>query len=202
MSFGDFTAQAVYATRLKHIPTASFGTVFNDSRTRTVDDRGYIDLQYARPVGRRSDIIARVYWDAYQYDGWYVFGRDGDEQPGGAPVVNRDYARGILWGVEANVVHQLWTRDRLTLGADYRNNRQQDQVNFDEPPDSSVYLDDRRQSVVLALNLQNELRITRQLLLNTALRYEGTSSRSRSTWQRPARRASGSIRECWRSPSR
>ena len=40
LASGDFSAHAVYSTRLKNIPTAAYGTVFNDSRTRTADERG------------------------------------------------------------------------------------------------------------------------------------------------------------------
>ena len=43
---GDFDIHAVLNSRTKHIPTASFGTVFNDPRTQTTDARRYVDLQY------------------------------------------------------------------------------------------------------------------------------------------------------------
>jgi iron complex outermembrane receptor protein len=176
LASGDFSAHAVYATRLKHIPTAAFATAFNDSRTRTSDERGYLDLGYARAFGRRSDVIGRVYWDRYQYDGWYAFEDDPSQEQTRATTINRDYARGTWWGAEADVAHRVSARDRLTVGVEYRRNIHQDQSNADEGPASTVYLHDRRQSAIWALNLENEFRVTRRLSLNAAARYEEASN--------------------------
>jgi outer membrane receptor for ferrienterochelin and colicins len=38
INFGHFTLESVGSTRQKHIPTASFGTVFGDTRTNTIED--------------------------------------------------------------------------------------------------------------------------------------------------------------------
>lgn len=176
LASGDFSAHAVYSTRLKHIPTAAFATAFNDSRTRTSDERGYLDLGYARAFGRRSDVIGRVYWDRYRYDGWYAFEDDPSQEQTSATTINRDYARGMWWGAEADVAHRVSARDRLTVGLEYRRNIHQDQLNADEAPASTVYLDDRRQSVIWALNLENEFRFNRRLSLNAAARFEESSN--------------------------
>ena len=52
--------------------TASFGTVFNDSRTQTTDARGYVDVQYSRNVGK-WDLIGRASYDWYNYHGVYIY---------------------------------------------------------------------------------------------------------------------------------
>ena len=48
LSYGNFTVHAVYGSRDKQIPTGSFGTVFNDSRTQTVDAEGWLDVRYEK----------------------------------------------------------------------------------------------------------------------------------------------------------
>lgn len=100
-TWGDLTLQAVYGAREKRIPTASFGTVFNDPRTRTVQKQGFLDLQYERPLAGGWDLASRLSYDRYGYDGDYVF----DQEEAGAParVLNRDFARGNWWGAEAKV---------------------------------------------------------------------------------------------------
>jgi iron complex outermembrane receptor protein len=47
LSFRDFRFQAAYGSREKGVPTAAYDTVFNDPRTQTTDEHGFIDLQYA-----------------------------------------------------------------------------------------------------------------------------------------------------------
>ena len=45
-------------SREKGIPTGSYGTVFNDSRNRTVDSLAYIDLQYAHSFNAQWQIMS------------------------------------------------------------------------------------------------------------------------------------------------
>lgn len=165
---GHFSMHGVYAARLKHIPTASFGTLFNDSRTRTFDERGYVDVQFARELGQRSDVMARAYWDHYRYNGWYIFGNDD-----GDPTINRDHANGSWVGSELNVSHRLSTRHRVTAAAEYRQNLLQEQLNYDEPPRDALYLDDRRHLTTWAISLQDEFEVHSRLQLNAGVRYEG-----------------------------
>ena len=186
---GPFSMHGAYASRLKHIPTASFGTLFNDGRTRTRDERGYVDLQYAREVGQRSEVMTRAYWDHYRYDGWYIFGNstsdgasDGASDGGGDPTINRDHARGSWVGSEVNVSHRLSTRQRITAGAEYRQNLRQEQLNFDEPAREVVYLDDRQQVTTWSMSLQDEIKVHSRLQLNLAARYESVpTGRARVT---------------------
>ncbi len=42
LKYGHFSFEAIAPTREKTIPTASFGTIFNDPRTKTVDVAGYV----------------------------------------------------------------------------------------------------------------------------------------------------------------
>jgi iron complex outermembrane receptor protein len=164
---GPFSLQSVWMTRTKHIPTASFGTLFNDPRTQTLDERGYVDMQYGRELGQRSDVIARAYWDEYDYDGRYIYGNEG-----GDPTVNIDHAHGAWVGGELTLSHQLTTKHRVTAGAEYRHSLDQAQLNYDEPPSDILYLDDRRRLATWALTLQDEFAVSPRLHLNAAVRYE------------------------------
>ncbi len=98
-AWGGFTLQAVYGLRDKGIPTASFGTVFNVTDTRSVDERGYLDLTYTRELGHGWNVTSRTYYDLYNNDGTYVY----DYSASGGPprVLNRNLAHGKWWGEEA-----------------------------------------------------------------------------------------------------
>ncbi|MBZ5563403.1 MAG: TonB-dependent receptor plug domain-containing protein, partial [Acidobacteriia bacterium] len=105
-SYRDFTLHAAYGSREKGIPTASFDTVFNDPRTRTVDAQSYIDLQYDRKLARQWGLMGRVYYDEYNYEGIYVYDNSQTDAP--SRVLNSDYAHGKWWGGEVDVAGTLF----------------------------------------------------------------------------------------------
>ena len=169
VTWGRFKLQGLYGTRAKAIPTASFGTVFNDPRSRTVEKQGFIDLQYDRRLGSAWQLASRVYYDRYGYDGDYVFDLGTEDDP--QLVLNKDFARGNWWGTELNVSRKLAGRHRVAFGADYRDNLRQDQSNYDQEP-FAPYLDDRRQSTIWAVYAQDEISLHEKLMLNLGLRHD------------------------------
>lgn len=60
-SYGDFTLQGGHVRRKKRIPTAAFGTIFNNGRDATVDDRGYLDLKYQHEFANQLTVKGRLY---------------------------------------------------------------------------------------------------------------------------------------------
>lgn len=78
---GDFTIHGVANSRTKHIPTASFGTVFHDPRTQTTDARSYVDVQYAHTFQNNWDVLARASYDWYGYHGTYIYDYVGNGIP-------------------------------------------------------------------------------------------------------------------------
>jgi len=168
LSYRDFRFQAVSSSREKGIPTASFGTVFNDPRTRTTDADTYADLQYQHSFSKSFDVTAHLFYDRYRYDGTYVV----DNARDGIPpyVENKDFACGHWLGVELNASKTLG-KHRIITGIEYRDNLRQDQGNYDSDPFFS-YLDDRRSSRIGALYAQDEFRISDHLIVNGGLRYD------------------------------
>ena len=69
---GGFTATAMYGSRTKGIPTASYGTNFNEYAA-TVDRRGMVDLSYEKSIRPGQALTARASWDRYQYYGTYPY---------------------------------------------------------------------------------------------------------------------------------
>jgi outer membrane receptor for ferrienterochelin and colicins len=167
LSYSDFTLLGGYVSREKVIPTASFATVFNTDRTRTTDERSYIDLKYQHAFAQQLDVMARVYYDRYYYQGNYLF----DYLDDGVLTLNRDIALGEHWGTEVKVTKRLLEKHLLTLGVEFRDNVRQEQKNYDIFPFSS-YLDDRRSSRNWAMYLQDEYSLLDNLILNVGARYD------------------------------
>jgi iron complex outermembrane receptor protein len=168
-SWGGFTLHGVFGSREKTIPTASFGTIFNVTGTRTVDERGYIDLTYERQLAYGWNLSSRTYYDQFNNDGTYEY----DYSASGGPslVLNRNFAHGKWWGEDVTVSKQAFGNQRLSVGAEFRDNVQQDQGNYDVEP-FVQYFSDSKTSTIASLYAQDEIRLRKGLILNVGLRYD------------------------------
>src|ERR1051326_1042640 len=95
ISFRGFTLQAVYGTREKGIPTGAYGTLFNNSGTRTTDSHGYIDLRYEHTFRNSWELMARTFYDRYSNQGTYMYSSEADPAEF---TPNLDFADGKWWG--------------------------------------------------------------------------------------------------------
>ena len=167
-SYGDFTLQGGYVGRKKRVPTAAYGTIFNNGRDATTDNRGYLDLKYQHEFGNHLTVKGRLYYDRYYYRGDYLI----DNPP---PTLNQDFLHTDQVGGELTMIKRLFDKHKVTLGSEYRNQFRMDQSNKDaEPP--VTYLDDRRKSDIWALYVQDEFAITDKLILNAGVRHDHYST--------------------------
>ena len=173
---GDFDIHVVQASRTKHIPTASFGTVFDDPRTRTTDARGYVDVQYHHPFGA-WETLWRASYDWYDYHGIYVF----DYAGLGIPPFTQNYdaANGSWVDFQADSARTFFRRHKVTLGSEIRQDLQQQQINYDIQP-YFLYFDSHRSSRVWAVYFQDEYSFRRNVTFVAGLRsdwYEESGNR-------------------------
>jgi outer membrane receptor for ferrienterochelin and colicins len=173
LSYRDFTLEGVYGSRGKNVPTASFGTIFNDPAERTVDARGYLDLKYDHRFGSDWGYFGRVSYDHATYNGFYPV--DYSQSGGPARVLNRDIANGQSWGAEFALSKKLFENQTLVLGSDYRDNFQQDQSNHDVQP-FKQYMNVHRTSSIWGIYAQDEIRLRSNLVLDLGLRYDQYST--------------------------
>ncbi|NPU83789.1 MAG: TonB-dependent receptor [Syntrophaceae bacterium] len=161
LSNGFLNLQGAFLSREKDIPTAAWGTVFNQAGTKSIDDRGYADLRFDRTFDNGLGVLARLYYDHYRYDGDYVF----------PYLLNRDQAIGQSWGGELKATKVLFDRHRLVAGVEYTDYFRQDQLNWDENP-RIEYLNDQRSTYQWAAYLQGEVTLLPELILNLGVRYD------------------------------
>ncbi len=168
LSHKDVSLQVVYGSREKGIPTASFGTVFNDSRAQSTDRRGYADLSYEHQFGKGLDLAGHIYFDSETFDEIFPYNYSA---AGKQVTLNHAYTDGKWWGEEIKLFKPIFTRHRLTVGEEYRDNFRETQGDFDVSP-YHVYLNDHRRSQVWALYAQDEYSIRKNLMLNVGLRHD------------------------------
>src|ERR1700730_3920702 len=172
-SYRDFALHAGYVSREKHIPTGSYGTVFDDSRSKTTDARAYADLQYHHAIGDAWEVNAGGSYDWSKYDGIFIYDHAGARTP--PFTVNHDFEREDWWGVDLSVSRRVMDRHHLTLGTEETFNTKQILGNYDQTPYFS-YLSDRHTSNQSSVYLQDEFAIRKNLLLSAGVRYDWYST--------------------------
>lgn len=173
LSHSDFTFTGGYQWRKKGVPTAAFGTVFNDQRFNTIDERWYLDLTYQHEFFSQVNVKARLYYDSYYYQGFYPYDYSGT---GLTPfTLNKDVVQAQWAEGELTATRQFFDRHRITIGTEYRNNFVVNQSNRDvDPP--ATYLDDKRYSSFIAGYVQDEWSITDHLALHAGFRHDQYST--------------------------
>lgn len=165
--FRDFNIHVVDNSRTKQIPTASFGTVFNDPRTQTTDSHGYVDIQYSRRLGQ-WDITGRASYDWYRYHGVYIYDYANLRIP---PFTeNEDVGNGDWSDFEFDASRRF-QRHRITLGAEYRQDFLEQQINYDLSP-YVPYLDEEHAEEALGVYAQDDFRLRADLSLVGGLRLD------------------------------
>jgi outer membrane receptor for ferrienterochelin and colicins len=165
LQYGNLRVQGLYASRLKGIPTASYGTNFNDPANRTTDSRGYLDVSYRRSLGRATDVDLRGYYDAYRFLGGYAYG--GTDSPDRSVQINdaaADWA-----GFEAVVAHKFG-RHRVVGGASAEYNFRVNQKNY--YLGESPFLDSRESPALAASFGEVELNLTPKVTVNAGGRLD------------------------------
>lgn len=166
LSYGDFTLTAAWSQREKQVPTASYETVFNDRRLKTVDERFFADLKYQHNFANDLDVMGRVFYDYYSYFGTYPY----DDGGGGTYVsVDDQHSHGV--GAELQFSRTFFEKHRVIAGAEYRHSLHLSQEGYTTNPTQYFFRDDREISS-LGLYTQAEIKLRENLLLNAGLRYD------------------------------
>jgi outer membrane receptor for ferrienterochelin and colicins len=181
LSFGKLTVTAAYGTRTREVPTASFGTQFNPRifPEKTTDRHTLLDAEYAQTI-RGTKASFRASFDQFSYDGFYPF--VGPEPRAG---LGHNVVVGSRWSASARATRTFAGRQTLTAGAEFIDNLRQDQATgYVDSPDgdfTDLLLDAPRSSLQYAAYFQDEIRVTRSVIVNGGLRYDGYEHFSRLT---------------------
>ncbi len=173
LQLDNWTFEGKVNRRKKDIPTASYGTLFNDPGTFTVDGRSYAEARHKGITSGGAETSFRVYYDRIVFYGDYVV----DYPP---ITVNRDEGGGDFAGLEYRVSKRVNPNHRLSAGAQYDYNFDVFQLNFDEDP-FAVYLDQSFNFFNYSVYLQDEITVGSKLRFNLGVRYDKWQTFGEST---------------------
>lgn len=112
---GGFRLSGLAASRVKQIPTASFGTVIGNPDLKMTDQRVYLDTGYHAALGD-AELDTRLAWDLYRYHGsfaYYAMPDDGDPSYLAGRSVYRDSTLATWFTADTRV---RWRRAELWPG--------------------------------------------------------------------------------------
>jgi iron complex outermembrane receptor protein len=162
-TFHEFTLLANLGWRERNVPTASFGTLFGDNRSRTIDQRGFAELKWDHPIDDLSRLKGRLYYDSYVFEGYYPY----DYPP---VTINRDEVTGRWVGTEVSYDRKI-SSHHLLAGGEIVHHLEARQQNYDDGP-RLVYLDDDHSSTNGSFYGQDEWDITSWLRFAGGVRYD------------------------------
>ncbi|MGC9944266.1 MAG: TonB-dependent receptor, partial [Verrucomicrobiota bacterium] len=167
--YKDFTVEGGFINREKVNPTAQYGTVFNDPRLETIDDRSYATLKYAHKFSDTLDVSANIYYDRSDFQIDYPEGPLFSAAP--APYLYEEKETGEWAGGEAQVNKRLWERQMVSVGAEYRDDFKQNNVLYVPPVfGNDVVVNDRRQNY--GVFAQDDVTVLTNLHVNAGVRYD------------------------------
>jgi outer membrane receptor for ferrienterochelin and colicins len=179
VSYGGWSASIFVSERDKDVPTASYGTLFNDPRAWSNDQRSYLDINYKGAINDALSFQVRGFYDRYLYRGAYPYDY---ASPGDQPdeVVSRDRGFGEWFGTEWQLTQQIGAH-RFMIGGEYRESLREHQSMYDDVIPRDYYWSDDRSSDTLGLFAQGEIAVTEKLMLNGGLRLDQFSANSVDT---------------------
>lgn len=170
-TYRDLTIAASVSSRTKTVPTASYGTVFNDGRNRTTDTRGYIDIAFERDLRPDLRFRARGFYDLYAYHGAYPYDFAAPGEPAEL-MVNRDRSLGDWMGAEWQLTAKVRERHTIVAGAEFRENLRQEQSSYYDTQPRTYLVDEQRDSRTVAAYLQTEFVLNPQVRLSGGARFD------------------------------
>lgn len=158
--FGGFEAEAFGGRRDKIVPSIYYGSDFQSTGTRLVDELAVGALRYSRDLTAATRLEARVSAQTYRYHGAYP--------TVDAPAGN-DVAVGQHQGAELRVISTLG-HHKLVAGLEGQRDRKLEQRNFNDA--GSEFLDRKDDGRRWGFYAQDEFRVNEAWLVNAGLRRD------------------------------
>ena len=157
----EYKNLSVYAfldSRKKAVPTASFGTVFNNPDYTTLDERQYIDARYDKDLDSNKKVFIRGYLDRYHYAADYPYS-SGDQ-------FETNFEG--WYGAEGRFQWNLTSKNTFIAGGEYQNIFKD---NYKQWDNSNTFYNKDFPFSTISVYLQDEYKILNNLTVIAGGRY-------------------------------
>ena len=166
MSYRNLTFHGGYSDRFKQVPTASFGTIFNDPYNYTDDSSAYMDLDY------NSEVADKLNLQLSGFDQWkHYYAPTPYYNNVGQRVVNYDSSYAHWWGGEVKLTGTQFDAHKWVSGVEFQYDATEQLLNYDENP-YRIYTNTNRQGTRIGLYAQDEYLLFDNLRLNAGARLD------------------------------
>lgn len=164
VTYRGFTLQGLYNAQNKGVPTAYFGSLFNDPRDRNLQGIDYVDLRYQHSLGQQWQLDARTSVTKNT-----LYGPVPYEAAPAPPDIYSYNAQ--WWDSEVKLSRSLPHDSTLNFGTEITDNFRLDQFNSD-PSVSPVATKDSTKLLIFAGYAQFDSQITRKFSVSAGVRYD------------------------------
>ncbi len=160
--YGDFTYTAGYVNRYREVPTALYGTLFNEQGNDGTDRHAYGEVKYNTQLNDKTQLDAKASYH------WYRSKLNYPYDLLGTYILSSEYI-GDWAGAEATMMTTAFNRQTIVLGAEFQFDIEQKLYDYDK---FGVYQDTHRSGFRSGLYAQDAIRLTDALVLNVGLRLD------------------------------
>lgn len=160
LKYGDFALEGAFNRRIKYNPTAQYFTTFDVPGLKTIDNRGYANLKFDHEFPDIVEVLANVYYDYGEHVIGYPYA-----------VLEREDQVGQWWGTELQLKKKLWDKHTFTLGAEYRDDFQQEDQAYDTAT-GQLLAQEQKDRQSYGVYGEGEVELLKQLHANGGVRYD------------------------------
>jgi outer membrane receptor protein involved in Fe transport len=173
LAWKELTVRSGFRTRGKGNPTGSFGTVFGDSRSKTVDTGIWGDLAIEHAVSGTITVSGRLFADRISFRGIYPYDS--------GPSAFSTFGDGTGAGMELLLRWEPISRLRLTVGTE---EKVVTRAAFSARAEDGTVTDDDAPSHIVSGFVQSELQLLPSALLVGGVRHDRYSTVGSATTPR------------------
>ena len=163
LNYGELSLEGALVRRDKSLPAAPFFTVFNDSRTHSVNTQGFLSGNVVRNPTDDPQFSIRASYNNHVYTGEWIYPTAGD-----STFMETNDLSGEWFGAEVQTLYTPPGPHNLTVGMEVRRNIR----GFVRHWDDTKIGDDGQKGTEAGVYLQDAVQVHPLVLVHAGLRHD------------------------------